>query len=65
MYIALVAFSGPHATQVQLENVGLFSTEHEAEVAIEGFIEDVLEIERPGYSGLVKKIFSLSESEEL
>lgn len=65
MYIALVAFSGPHATQVQLENVGLFSTEHEAEIAIENFIEGVVEIERPGYTGLVKKIFSLNESEEL
>lgn len=64
MYVALVAFSGPHATQVQLDKVGIFPTEPDAETAIEDFIESVLKIERPGYTGLVKKIFPMSKSED-
>jgi len=63
MYVALVAFLGPHAAQIQLEKVGIFPTEPDAEIAIEDFIESVLEIERPGYTGLVKKIFPISKIE--
>ena len=59
MYLVVVAFSGEHALKVQLEEVGRYSSEDEAKAAIEDFVEGVLELERPGYQGLVSKIIKI------
>ena len=64
MYAAVIAFLGPYANQIQLEMVGVFPSEKDAENAIQNFIDSVLEVERPDYSGLVKKIFFIGEYEE-
>ena len=59
MFLAIVAFTGPDAFQVQVEEVGRFSTVEEANQAMENFVEGVLEIERPGYEQLVKKVIEI------
>ena len=59
MYHAIVAFKGPTSFQIQIEGVGVYETREKAEHAINDFIEDVLEIERPGYEDLVSKIVKL------
>jgi len=56
-YLVVVAYTGPEAIQIQLNYVGTFDSEGKANQALEGFIEGTLEIERPGYQGLVTKIF--------
>ena len=58
-YLAVVGYTGPEATQIQLDYVGTFDSEDEANQALEEFIEGDLEIERPGYQGLVTKIFRI------
>ena len=59
MYHAIVAFKGPASFQIQIEEVGVYENREEAEHAINNFIEDVLEVERPGYESLVSKIVKL------
>lgn len=59
MYLAVVAFTGPDTFQVQVEEVGRFNSEEEAASAMDDFVEGVLEIERPGYEQLAKKVFEL------
>lgn len=59
MYLAVVAFTGPDTFQVQVEEVGRFNSEEEAALAIDDFVEGVLEIERAGYEQLAKKVFEL------
>ena len=39
--------------------MGRFSTAEGANQAIENFVEGVLEIERPGYEQLVKKVIEI------
>ena len=59
MYVSVIAFNGPDTVEIQIEKVGIHETIEEAEQAIENFIEDVLEIERPGFKDLVSKILKI------
>ena len=55
-YIAVLAYNGPVASEIQLDCIGAFSEESEAKEAIENYIIDTLEVEREGYQNLVVKI---------
>ena len=59
MFLAIVAFIGTDALKVQIEEVGRFSKKEDAQSAVEDFIENVLEIERPGYTHLAEKIMEI------
>jgi hypothetical protein len=55
-YIAVLAYNGPEASEIQLDCVGVFGEEHAAKEAIDDYIASTLEIEREGYENLVVKI---------
>ncbi len=57
-YIAVLAYNGAEASEIQLDCIGVFSDESAAKEAIENFIIDTLEVEREGYENLVVKIIS-------
>ena len=59
MYIAVIAFTGDSAMKVQIEEVGRFGSEDEAESAIADYIEGTLELERPGFKGLASEIIKV------
>lgn len=59
MFLAILAFIGPEAVKVQIEEVGRFPKKDEAQQAIKDFIENFLEIERQGYSHLAEKIIEI------
>ena len=59
MYIAIVAYLGPEALKTQIEVVGLFQSQTDAEFEITNFIENFLEIERPNFSKLNSKVIKL------
>ena len=57
-YIAVLAYNGPEASEIQLDCIGAFSEESAAKEAIDNHIENTLEVEREGYENLVVKIIS-------
>jgi hypothetical protein len=59
MFLAIVAYTGPDALKVQIDEVGRYPTESEAKAAIENFIEGTIEIERPEYQGLQSRVIEI------
>ena len=55
-YVAVLAYNGPEAFEIQLDCIGVFGQERAAKEAIDDYIANTLEVEREGYENLVTKI---------
>ena len=55
-YVAVLAYNGPEASEIQLDCIGVYGQERAAQEAIEDYIANTLEVEREGYENLVIKI---------
>ena len=64
MFLGLIAYMGSASTEVQVDVVGIFSSELAAKDGIDEFIESCLEQERPGYSALKVMITDISLGEQ-
>ena len=56
-WIAVIAYNGASAFEIQLEYVGSYSDKKIAKQAVELYKESTLEIERNGYTNYVAKYF--------
>lgn len=57
-YVAVLAYNGPEASEIQLDCVGVFGEEHAAKESIDDYIANTLEVERDGYQNLVVRIIA-------
>ena len=56
-WIAVIAYSGTDAFEIQLDYVGSYSDKKFAEQAVDLYKESTLEVERSGYTNFVAKYF--------
>lgn len=64
MFLGLIGYLGNASIEVQVDVVGIFSSELAAEEGIAEFIESVLEQERPNYSALKVTVIDISLGEQ-